>query len=428
MIDPESESSRQGTIDLKEARQAYADLCARDLSLDLTRGKPSPAQLDLSSPLLRLPAEGDVRAADGVDCRNYGGLRGLPELRAIFAELLRIPADQLLAAGNASLTLMHDIIVQALLSPLPGAKRRWADEPEILFLCPVPGYDRHFAITERFGIGMVPVELTGAGPDMAVVEELVASDPRIKGMWCVPKYSNPSGEIYSDECVRRLAAMPTAAPDFRLFWDDAYAVHHLTEERIEIPPILSACEESGNPDRAFVFASTSKITMAGSGVAFAGSSPANIEWLLGLMAKQTIGPDKINQLRHVRFFGDADGVRRHMERHRELLRPKFAAVHDVLEAELGPYGIAEWTTPKGGYFLSLHVPDGCAREVVRLAAQAGVALTPAGAAFPRGRDPRDRHIRLAPSYPSVDEVREAMHAVAICVRLAVAEQAAANAK
>ncbi len=421
-----NDSRRSAVPDLDAARRDYAALCARGLSLDLTRGKPSPEQLDLSAGLLRLPADGDVCAADGTDCRNYGGLLGLSELRAIFGELLHIPADRLLAAGNASLTLMHDIVSQALLSPLPGAKRRWVDEPEVLFLCPVPGYDRHFAITERFGIGMVPIELTGEGPDMAVVEELVGSDPRVKGMWCVPRYSNPTGEVYSDECVRRLAAMPAAAPDFRLMWDDAYAVHHLTDEQVEIPPILSLCEEAGHPDRAFVFASTSKVTMAGSGVSFVGSSPANLDWFTGLLAKQTIGPDKVNQLRHVRFFGDADGVRSHMERHRELLAPKFAAVHDVLSAELGPYGIAEWTTPRGGYFVSLYVPDGCAREVVRLAKGAGVALTPAGAAFPKGDDPRDRHIRLAPSFPSMAELREAMTAVTVCVRLAVAERAAAG--
>jgi DNA-binding transcriptional MocR family regulator len=416
-------AERAGGPDLDAARRDYAALCAKGLSLDLTRGKPSPEQLDLCADLLRLPAGTDVRAADGTDCRNYGGLRGLPELRAIFGELLGIPADRLLAGGNASLAFMHDIVAQALLSPLPGAKRRWVDEPEVRFLCPAPGYDRHFAITERFGITMVPIELTGEGPDMTVVEELVASDPRVKGMWCVPRYSNPTGEVYSDECVRRLAAMPAAAPDFRLFWDDAYAIHHLTAEPAEIPPILPLCEEAGHPDRAFVFASTSKVTMAGAGVSFVGSSPANLDWFVGLMAKQTIGPDKVNQLRHARFFGDAAGVLRHMERQRELLAPKFAVVRDVLAAELGPLGVAEWTTPRGGYFVSLYVPDGCAREVVRLAKAAGVALTPAGAAFPGGHDPRDRHIRLAPSFPSVAEVREAMTAVAVCVRLAVAERA-----
>ncbi|WP_327188470.1 aminotransferase class I/II-fold pyridoxal phosphate-dependent enzyme [Streptomyces xinghaiensis] len=415
-----------GAAGLEAARKEYAELRARGLSLDLTRGKPSPEQLDLAGDLLSLPGAGDVKAADGTDTRNYGGLLGLPELREIFAGPLQVPAGQLLALGNASLTLMHDNVVQALLSVVPGGERRWADEPRVRFVCPVPGYDRHFGVCERYGIDMVPVPLTGEGPDMDVVEELVASDPTIKGMWCVPKYSNPTGEVYSDETVRRLAAMRTAAPDFRLFWDNAYAVHHLTGERVEILSILDACAEAGNPDRAFVFGSTSKITTAGSGVAFVGSSPANVAWMKERLLKQTIGPDKVNQLRHVRFFRDTDGVTAHMERHRALLEPRFAAVYEVLESELGPLGIAEWTRPKGGYFVSLDVPDGCASEVVRLAKEAGIALTPAGAAFPYGKDPRDREIRLAPSFPSVEEVREAMRAVAVCVRLAAAEQEAAG--
>ena len=417
----------QGGVSLAAAQAEYEKLQARGLELNLTRGKPSSEQLDLSNPLLTILDAADVRAADGTDCRNYGGLLGLPELRAIFAGPLQVPADQLIACGNASLAVMHDVLAQAMLSALPGATRRWADEADVRFLCPVPGYDRHFALCDRFGITMVPVPLTGQGPDMDVVEELVASDPRIKGIWCVPKYSNPTGEIYSDETVRRLAAMPTAAPDFRLFWDNAYAVHHLTEERLEITPVLPACAEAGHPDRAFVFGSTSKITLAGSGVAFVGSSPANVAWLSKLMAKQTIGPDKINQLRHVRLFGDSDGVLAHMEKHRALLAPRFAAVYEVLERELGPLGIAEWTKPKGGYFISMDVPDGCAAEVVRLAREAGIALTPAGAAFPGGNDPRDRHIRLAPTYPSIDDVRLAMHGVATCVKLAVAKRAATTA-
>ncbi|WUN35695.1 aminotransferase class I/II-fold pyridoxal phosphate-dependent enzyme [Kitasatospora sp. NBC_00315] len=406
-------------------RAEYEEFRARGLALDLTRGKPSAEQLDLSDELLTVLRPGDVRSADGTDCRNYGGLQGLPELREIFAGLLQVPADQLLAAGNASLNVMYDVVAHAMLSALPGAKQRWIDEEEIRFLCPVPGYDRHFSICDRFGITMVPVPLTGQGPDMDVVEELVAADPRIKGMWCVPKYSNPTGETYSDETVRRLAAMPTAAPDFRLFWDNAYAVHHLTEERAELAPVLAACAEAGHADRAFVFGSTSKITLAGSGVAFIGSSPANTAWYLKLTGNQTIGPDKVNQLRHARFFGDADGVLAHMERHRALLEPRFAAVYEVLERELGPLGIAEWTRPDGGYFVSLEVPDGCAAEVVRLAKEAGIALTPAGAAFPGGRDPRDSHIRLAPSYPSVEEIRLAMQGVATCVKLVAAERAAA---
>lgn len=421
---PEPETDRKAAVDVdrEAAQKEYAALQARGLALDLTRGKPSPQQLDLSNALLSLPGD-SARAADGTDTRNYGGLLGLPELREIFSGLLQVPTEQLLACGNASLTVMHDLLVHALLSVLPGGERRWADEPEVRFLCPVPGYDRHFALCDRFGITMVPVPLTGEGPDMDVVEELVASDPRIKGMWCVPKYANPTGEVYSDETVRRLAAMETAAPDFRLMWDNAYAVHHLTAERVEILPVLDACAEAGHPDRPLVIGSTSKITFAGAGVAFLGASPENIAWYTKLLAKQSIGPDKVNQLRHARFFGDAEGVRAHMERHRELLQPRFAAVYEVLERELGELGVASWTQPKGGYFVSLTVPDGLASEVVRLAKEAGIALTGAGAAFPGGHDPRDHQIRLAPSFPSVEDVREAMYGVAVCVRLALAQRA-----
>nr|WP_042367617.1 aminotransferase [Streptacidiphilus neutrinimicus] len=402
-------------------REEYAGLQAKGLKLDLTRGKPSPEQLNLSNRMLELPGEGDYLAADGSDTRNYGGLTGLPELVEIFSPLLGIPQGQLLALGNASLQIMHDVIANALLSPVPGAPRRWVEEDEVVFLCPVPGYDRHFGLCERFGITMVPVALTGQGPDMDEVERLVAEDPRIKGIWCVPAYSNPSGEVYGAETVRRLAAMRTAAPDFRILWDNAYAIHDLTERRAELADILEACALAGNPDRAFVFASTSKITLAGSGVAFFGSSTGNVEWLKALLSKQTIGPDKVNQLRHVRFFGDTEGVLAHMAKHRALLAPRFETVEHVLERELGGRGIARWSRPEGGYFVSLEVPDGCAAEVVRLAKEAGVALTPAGAAFPYGHDPRDHHIRLAPSYPSLTELREAMEAVALCVRLAAEE-------
>ncbi|MGP4109924.1 aminotransferase class I/II-fold pyridoxal phosphate-dependent enzyme [Streptomyces sp. 4N509B] len=412
-------------MSLASARAEYDKLLALGLTLDLTRGKPSPEQLDLSNELLTILDPGDVRSADGVDCRNYGGLTGLRELRETFGELLNVPVDQLLACGNASLTVMHDVLAHSMLSGPPGAERRWADEPGVRFLCPVPGYDRHFSLCDRFGITMVPVPMTGQGPDMDVVEELVANDPLVKGIWCVPKYSNPTGETYSEETVRRLAAMPTAAPDFRILWDDAYAVHHLTPERVATPAVLAACAEAGNPDRVFVFGSTSKITLAGSGVAFFGSSPANVEWYSRLLAFQTIGPDKVNQLRHARFLPDAEAVLAHMDRQRELLQPRFAAVYEVLEEELGALGIAEWTTPRGGYFISLHVPNGCAAAVVKLAREAGIALTPAGAAYPGGKDPLDHHIRLAPSFPSVEDLRQAMRGVATCVKLAVAQREAA---
>jgi len=409
-------------VDVDRARSDYAALVGRGLSLDITRGKPSPRQLDLANELLALP--GDVRAAeDGTDVRNYGGLKGLLELRRIFAGALQVPVEQLLAAGNSSLELMHDVVVQALLSRVPGSERRWADEPRIAFLCPVPGYDRHFALTERFGIEMIQVPMTDEGPDMDVVERLVAEDAGIKGIWCVPKYSNPSGVTYGDETVRRLAAMNTAAGDFRVFWDNAYAVHHLTEVETPLADFLALCAEHGNPDRALVFGSTSKITLAGSGVAFLGASEANIAWWLGVVAKRTIGPDKVNQLRHALFLKDEDGVRAHMRRHAGIIAPKFAAVERILEEELGGSGLASWTRPVGGYFISLTVPDGTAKEVVRLAKEAGIALTPAGATHPHGDDPADAIIRIAPTYPDLAEVEEAIRGLAVCVRLAAAQRA-----
>ncbi|WP_281282724.1 aminotransferase class I/II-fold pyridoxal phosphate-dependent enzyme [Nonomuraea terrae] len=398
------------------AQRDYAALAQRGLSLDLTRGKPSPSQLDLSNDMLRLPAS--YRAADGSDARNYGNLQGLPELRELFAPLLQVPAGQLVVGGNASLALMHDTVVHALLSPLPGAARRWIEEPEITFLCPVPGYDRHFTICERLGITMVAVPMTAEGPDMDVVERLVAADASVKGMWCVPKYSNPTGVVYSDETVRRLAAMPTAAPDFRIFWDNAYAVHHLTDTPAELADVLALSAEHGDPDRVFVYASTSKVTLAGAGVSFFGSSPANVEWFLRNTAKQSIGPDKINQLRHVEFLRDAEGVAAHMRRHAELIGPKFELVDKVLTERLG--GLASWTSPKGGYFVSLEVPH--AAEVVARAKAAGIALTPAGATHPYGKDPDDRTIRIAPTYPGLDELEQAIEGLAVCVRLVAEER------
>ena len=389
----------------------YAALRDRGLRLDLTRGKPSAEQLDL----VAFPADGDFRTADGSDCRNYGGLAGLPELREIFSGFLQVPAGQLLALGNSSLTLMHDIVVHALLFPLPGSASGWPGNSA--FLCPVPGYDRHFSVCEKFGNEMIQVPMLSDGPDMDVVEELAASDPRIKGMWCVPKYSNPTGVCYSPATIERLAGMRTAAGDFRLFWDNAYPVHYLTQDGpAEIEPLLDACERAGNPDRAFVFGSTAKITYAGAGVAFFGSSPANVSWFLGHLAKQTIGPDKMNQLRHARLLRSPEGVLELMGRHREILAPKFALVDEVLSDGLA--GIASWTRPEGGYFMTVGVPGGCAAAVVRLAADAGIAVTPAGATHPYGRDPRDRTIRLAPTFPSLADLEQAMRGLVTCVRLA----------
>ncbi len=400
---------------------AYDELVAHGLKLDLTRGKPSAAQLDLSAAMLSLPGA-QYKAADGTDTRNYQGLQGLAELREIFAPALQVPVAQLIAFGNSSLELMHDTLVHALLSPLPGAERRWVDEERVVFLAPVPGYDRHFAACDRLGIELLSVPMTPDGPDMDVVERLVADDPSIKGIWCVPKYANPDGTVYSAEVTRRLAAMPTAAPDFRIMWDNAYAVHHLTDEAIEIADVLGLAAEAGHPDRPFVFGSTSKISLAGAGVAFLGASAANVDWWLKLTAKRTIGPDKVNHLRHALFFGDAAGVAEHMRRHRELIAPKFAVLDAILTEHFADTPGVSWSTPKGGYFVTLTVPDGTATEIVRLAKAAGIALTPAGATHPGGVDPKDATIRLAPTFPPLAEVEKAMRGVAVCVELALASR------
>jgi len=406
----------------EQARQDYEALKGRGLKLDLTRGKPAPDQLDLANGLLTLPGEGVYRSADGTDVRNYGGLNGIPELRELFSRSLQVPVAQLLALGNSSLAVMHDTVVHALLSVVPGGERRWIDEPRIAFLCPVPGYDRHFSLCERFGIELIAVPMTEDGPDMDVVERLAAEDAGVKGIWCVPKYSNPTGVSYTDEVVRRLAAMTTAAPDFRIFWDNAYAVHHLTEKPVEIADVLAECTAAGNPDRVFVFGSTSKITHAGAGVAFFGSSDANVAWFLRNLSMGTIGPDKINQLRHIAFLKDEAGLIEHMNGHAGLLRPKFEAVDRILTEELGDTGLATWTKPAGGYFVTLYVPEGSAKRVGQLAKEAGIALTPVGATHPYGEDPQDRTIRIAPTFPDLAELEMAISGLATCVRLAGYEQ------
>jgi aspartate/methionine/tyrosine aminotransferase len=406
---------------VEEYRERYQKLVGEGFKLDLTRGKPAPEQLDLSDALLELPGSGNARGG-GTDTRNYGGLQGLPELRKIVAPSLQVPWEQLVAGGNSSLNLMHDCLADAILHGVPGSPAPWKTLPRIAFLAPVPGYDRHFTVCDGLGVELIPVPMNDQGPDLDLVERLVAADPAIKGIWSVPKYSNPSGVTYSAETVRRLAGMPTAAADFRIFWDNAYAVHHLTDQPDQLDDVLAACAAAGHPDRVFVFGSTSKVTFAGAGVAFFGSSPANVGWYLNNLQRKTIGPDKVNQLRHAQFLGDEAGLAALMQRHRELLAPKFAAADQALQ-ELA--GVATWSKPNGGYFITLQVPPGCARRVVELAGQAGIALTPAGAPFPGGDDPQDSVLRLAPSFPSTEEVAEAMHGVAVCVLLAAAEQASA---
>lgn len=401
----------------------YAELQARNLALDLTRGKPSAEQLDLSNAMLSLPGDtpGSYLDGNGTDTRNYGGLHGLPELRAIFGELLGLPVQNLIAGNNASLELMHDVIVFSLLHGGVDSPRPWVQEPVLKFLCPSPGYDRHFAITESFGIEMIPVPMLEDGPDVDLIEELVAADPAIKGMWCVPVFGNPTGVTYSWEATRRLVQMQTAAPDFRLFWDNAYAVHTLTHESVQNVDVVGLAATAGNPNRPYVFASTSKITFAGAGVSFFGGSLGNIAWYLQHAEKKTIGPDKVNQLRHVRFFGDADGVRLHMQRHQALMAPKFAAVAEILDDRLSASKIASWTDPKGGYFVSLDVWPGTAKRTVALAKDAGIAVTAAGASFPYKKDPEDKNIRIAPSFPPLPDLRLAIDGLATCALLAATE-------
>jgi len=410
-------------------QQKHASLRDQKLNLDLTRGKPSSQQLDLSEALLSLPGTDNHRTPTGTDVRNYGGADGLPELRRIFAALYGIPEERLLALTNASLQIMHDVIMFAMLFGVPGSPRPWCQESELKFICPVPGYDRHFAICAALGIEMIPVAMTDQGPDIDAIESLVANDPAIKGMWLVPSYSNPSGVTTSPATVRRLLSMPTAAPDFRIFWDDAYALHHLTDDEPAPIPVLDLAAEEGNPDRPLFFGSTSKMSFAGSGVGFFAASPANVDWLRKRMSVQTIGPDKVNQWRHAQFFDNPEAVRAHMRKHREILAPKFAAVDRILHQRLddpvsGAPGVANWSEPKGGYFISLNVVPGTAKRVVELAGEVGVALTPAGATHPHGVDPQDTNIRIAPSMPPLAEVETAADVLATCVLLAAAEKAA----
>jgi DNA-binding transcriptional MocR family regulator len=409
----------------RQVRVEYDAFRARGLRLDMTRGKPAPDQLDLAEAMLTLPGNRDHLSEAGEDARNYGNLQGLLEARNLFAPMLGASADQIVVADNSSLAVMHDCIVWALLKGVPGSTQPWGQAPA--FICPVPGYDRHFALCEEYGIRMLPVPLTGHGPDLDMVEAL-AADPSVKGMWCVPKYSNPSGEVYSDETVRRLAAMQTGAPDFRLFWDNAYAVHHLTERRHAIANILDACTEARHPDRAFIFGSTSKITLAGAGLAFFASSPANVAWYLARSFKRTIGSDKLSQLRHVRFLRNEAGLLRHMDGHRALLAPKFDAVIAALDRRLAGTGAASWAQPEGGYFISLDATSGTAKQVVALARDAGLALTAAGSTWPHGRDPRDGNLRLAPTFPSLAEVTAASEGIALCVLLAAIDKQSADRK
>ncbi|MEM5437370.1 aminotransferase class I/II-fold pyridoxal phosphate-dependent enzyme [Paraburkholderia diazotrophica] len=405
----------------------YDEFKRLNMRLDMSRGKPSPEQLGLSRALIDEAGTAGFVSRDGIDCRNYGHVLGLPEAREFGAQLLDVDAAQVIAAGNSSLELMHDALVFAMLHGVSAPVSHhapWSQQGEVAFLCPVPGYDRHFAICEALGIRMIAVPMTHDGPDMDVVEALVRHDASVKGIWCMPLYSNPSGAIWSRATIERLAAMPAAANDFRLFWDDAYRFHHLTDTLHATPDIIERCERAGHADRALVFASLSKVTLAGGGVAFLASSRRNVDWWQRHASVRTIGPDKLNQLRHVRYLRDREGLEHLMAKHRALLRPKFDAVVAAFDALLADVPDVSWNRPAGGYFISLYVPKGHAKRTVALAADAGLVLTPAGAAYPYGRDDEDRHLRIAPSFPSLDEVTLAARGIALSLRRALEEGAA----
>jgi len=415
---PYAELSTAELQTLKEKLHVrYSAFQEKKLTLDMTRGKPSPQQLDLAMEMLTGDISREYRSPSGVDCRNYGGLDGIMEAKTLFAEYLEVAAAEILIGDSASLKMMHDTIMGALVYGVVDSDEPWRNLPKVKFLCPSPGYDRHFAVCQYLGIEMITIGMDADGPDMDRVEELVASDEAIKGIWCVPKYSNPTGITYSDAVVDRLASMQTKAKDFRIFCDNAYAVHHLSDVHDPLKNFLSACKEAGNPNRVFLFGSTSKISFAGSGVAMMAGSRRNIEFILSKMQFQTIGPNKLNQLRHVLFFQDVAGIEAHMKKHAAILKPKFDAVRDVLDKELAGSDIASWSRPNGGYFISIDTLGGCAQDVIKKAAAAGVKLTPAGATFPYGIDPEDRNIRIAPSFPAAVDVNIAMELVAICIQL-----------
>lgn len=417
------EKSRGELISIRdELRRDYEAFKKRGLKLDMSRGKPGAEQLDLCEGMLTVLSRNvDCFSPGGTDCRNYGLLDGIPEARELFAELLGVSPEEVIAAGNSSLSLMYDAVMRAMYLGVAGGEP-WAREGKVRFLCPVPGYDRHFSVCEAFGIEMLTVDMTPAGPDMDAVERLVSTDASIKGIWCVPMYSNPQGITYSDDTVRRFARLKPAAKNFRIFWDNAYFIHHLGAEHDTVLNILDECKAAGNPDLVYIFASTSKISYPGAGVAVVAASKTNIDHIKKQISIQTIGPDKLNQLRHVRFFGSAEGVREHMKKHAKCLSPKFGAVLARLDAELSGLGIAFWNRPRGGYFISLDTLDGCAKRTLALLSDAGVAMTPAGATFPYGRDPRDRNIRIAPTFPPVGELETATELFCLCVKLAAVEK------
>lgn len=402
----------------KQLHVQYKEFQGKDLRLDMSRGKPSTEQLDISMGMMDvLSSDDDLTCDDGTDCRNYGVLDGIKEAKELLADMMEVAPDHIIIYGNSSLNVMYDTVSRSMTHGVMGSTP-WSKLDKVKFLCPVPGYDRHFSITEYFGIEMVNVPMTPTGPDMDMVEELVANDDSIKGIWCVPKYSNPQGISYSDDTVRRFARLKPAAKDFRIYWDNAYTIHHLYDrDQDHLIEILAECKRAGNPDMVYKFASTSKVSFPGSGIATIAASQNNLVDIMKQLKIQTIGHDKVNQLRHVRFFGDIHGMVEHMRKHADIMRPKFEAVNQILERELGGLGIGEWTSPKGGYFISFDSLDGCAKAIVARCKKSGLVMTGAGATYPYGKDPRDNNIRIAPSYPPLSDLILAMELFALCVKI-----------
>ncbi len=416
--------SKEELLSLKaELEAAYEEAQGKGLKLDMSRGKPGAAQLDMGMPLLdTLNSDSAMKATDGMDVRNYGGLDGIPEAKQLMADLMGVKPENVIVCGNASLTIMYDTVSRSMTHGVMGSTP-WCKLDKVKFLCPAPGYDRHFAITQHFGIEMITVPMTPQGPDMDLVEKLVAEDETIKGIWCVPKYSNPQGYSYSDETVKRFAALKPAAKDFRIFWDNAYAIHDLYEDRQDvILDILTECEKAGNPDMVYEFSSTSKVSFAGAGVAAFAASQANLADMKKSMTIQTIGYNKINQLMHARYFKNIDGLREQMKKHADILRPKFQAVLSILDKELGGLEIGTWTDPNGGYFISFQALEGCAKAIVKKCKEAGMVLTNAGATYPYGIDPQDSNIRIAPSFPTPEEMAQAAALFVLCVKLVSVEK------
>ena len=423
-----SEMSKEQLLTLKsELNQKYSDAKAKGLSLDMSRGKPSATQLNVSLGLLdAINSSSELVAEDGTDCRNYGVLDGIPEAKKLMADMMGTTPEHIIIYGNASLNIMYDQVSRAYAHGIMG-NTPWCKQDKIKFLCPVPGYDRHFKITESFGIEMINIPMSESGPDMDLIENYVNNDETVKGIWCVPKYSNPQGFTYSDDTVRRFANLKPAAKDFRIFWDNAYVIHHLYDDRQdEILDIISECEKAGNPDMVYEFASTSKVSFPGSGIAALATSKDNLEDIKKHMTVQTIGHDKLNQLRHVRYFKNINGLKEHMKKHADQMRPKFEAVLAVLDKELGGLGIGSWYAPHGGYFISFDSMDGCAKEIVAKCKEAGVKLTNAGATFPYGKDPKDSNIRIAPSFPTPEEMAQAADLFVLCVKLVSVEKLLEN--